>query len=84
LNGGAWSGFLDLSVLTLQPAAAGDLYGCPKRLSDEMTRRPVIGRIPVHCLVLDLLQGRDPARCETGGPLWGGRGLVFEWFHMAG
>ncbi len=44
-----------LTVLTLKSAVARDFHGGTKGLSDEMARRPVIGRIPVHGLMLDLL-----------------------------
>jgi hypothetical protein len=52
---GAESGLDVLTVLTLQAAGAGDFYGGTKRLSNKMPRRPVVGRIPMHCLVFDLL-----------------------------
>jgi hypothetical protein len=52
----AWESGLDvLTVLTLQAAGAGDLHGGTKRLSNKMPGRPVVGRIPMHCLVFDLL-----------------------------
>ena len=47
--------FIALTVLTLKSAVARDFHGGTKGLSDEMARRPVIGRIPVHSLVLDLV-----------------------------
>jgi len=47
--------FIALTVLTLKATAACDFHGGTKGLSDEMARRPVIGRIPVHRLMLDLL-----------------------------
>jgi hypothetical protein len=47
--------FMALRVLTLKSAVARDFHGGTKGLSDEMARRPVIGRIPVHSLVLDLV-----------------------------
>ena len=47
--------FIALTVLALKSAVARDFHCGTKGLSDEMARRPVIGRIPVHCLMLDLL-----------------------------
>jgi len=47
--------FIALTVLALKSAVARDFHGGTKGLSDEMARRPVIGRIPVHRLMLDLL-----------------------------
>ena len=47
--------FIPLTVLTLKSPGVRDFHGGTKGLSDEMARRPVIGRIPVHCLMLDLL-----------------------------
>jgi hypothetical protein len=44
-----------LTVLTLKSAVTRDFHGVTQGLSDEMARRPVIGRIPVHSLMLDLL-----------------------------
>src|SRR6195256_3415752 len=49
------SGFLALTVLTLDAASARDFYSGAQGFSEEVARRPVVGRIPVHCLVLDLL-----------------------------
>jgi hypothetical protein len=47
--------FIALTVLTLKATVACDFHGGTKGLSDEMARRPMIGRIPVHRLMLDLL-----------------------------
>ena len=47
--------FIAPTMLTLKSAVVRDFHGCAKGLSDEMACRPVIGRIPVHCLMLDLL-----------------------------
>jgi hypothetical protein len=52
---GKRDGFIALTVLTLKAAVARDFHGGTQGLSDEMARRPVIGRIPVHRLMLDLL-----------------------------
>jgi hypothetical protein len=49
------SGFLALTVLTLNAACARDFYCGAQGFGEEMTRRPMVGRIPVHCLMLDLL-----------------------------
>jgi hypothetical protein len=32
----------------MKAAGAGDFHGGTKRLSNEMPRRPVVGRIPMH------------------------------------
>jgi hypothetical protein len=44
-----------VTVLTLEAATARDFYGGAQGFSNEMACRPVVGRIPVHCLMLDLL-----------------------------
>jgi len=49
------SGFIAATVLTLEAATARDFYGGAQGFSNEMACRPVVGRIPVHCLMLDLL-----------------------------
>jgi hypothetical protein len=43
------------TVLTLKSAVARDFRGGTKSLSNEVARLPVVGRIPVHRLMLDFL-----------------------------
>jgi hypothetical protein len=63
---GEWLRFVALAVLTLKPAGARDVYGGTQGLSDELARQPVIGRIPVHRLMLDLFQSGKPASLRAG------------------
>jgi hypothetical protein len=49
------SEFIGLTVLALKAAGTRDLHGGTKGLSNEMARRPVVGRIPMQRLMLDLL-----------------------------
>ncbi len=56
----------------MEPAGARDVHGSTKRLSNEMARLPVVGRVPVHGLVLDFFQGGLPASPFTGRRFLGG------------
>ena len=56
----------------MEPAGARDVHGSTKRLSNEMARLPVVGRVPVHGLVLDFFQGGVPASLLTGRHVLGG------------
>jgi hypothetical protein len=76
--------FIALTVLTLKSAVARDFHGGTKGLSDEMARRPVIGRIPVHSLVLDLVQGGQPASPCAGSRFWAGSGSALASLHLFG
>jgi hypothetical protein len=49
------SRFIAPTVLTLKTAVTRDVHGGAESLSNEMARWPVVGRIPVHCLMLDFL-----------------------------
>jgi len=71
-------------VLTLKSAVARDFHGGTKGLSDEMARRPVIGRIPVHSLVLDLVEGGQPASPCAGSRFWAGSGSPLASLHLFG
>jgi len=62
----------DGTVLTMEPAGARDVHGSTKRLSNEMARLPVVGRVPVHGLVLDFFQGGLPASPFAGRRFLGG------------
>ena len=73
-----------LTVLTLKSAVARDFHGGTKGLSDEMARRPVIGRIPVRSLVLDLVQGGQPASPCAGSRVWAGSGGALASLHLFG
>jgi hypothetical protein len=76
--------FIALTVLTLKSAAARDFHGGTKGLSDEMARRPVIGRIPVHSLVLDLVEGGQPASPCAGSRFLAGSGSALASLHLFG
>jgi hypothetical protein len=67
----------------MEPAGARDANGSPKRLSNEIARLPVIGRIPVNGLVLDFVQGCVPANLFQTRHVLGGRGRAFERFRAA-